>query len=67
MSVKRAFAIGQTYQLKTVLTGPSITVMIDDVVIGTVTTAINQTATRFGLFAANTGTRQWQSFSFTAP
>jgi len=63
--VTHSFALGQTYRVHVTLSGSSVAVAVDDIALASVTSAFNQTATRFGLLASNTGTRRWDRFCFT--
>jgi hypothetical protein len=51
------------YSVKVTLQGPTITLMIDGVLVKTVTESFNQTATRHGIVSSNTGARSWNSFT----
>jgi hypothetical protein len=62
-SGKAALPLKADYTLKVTLQGPTIILMIDGVILRTVTEPFNQTATKFGVLCSNTGVRSWNSFS----
>ena len=62
-SIPRAFPLGGTYVLRAVLAGSTIAISVDGVDLGTFTAAFNQTATRHGLLAVNSGWHRWDSFT----
>jgi hypothetical protein len=62
---KTTFAFGQTYHVKVVLSGSSISIFIDGTQVIAGTCTFNQTATQAGVFASNSGTRTWDAFQFT--
>ena len=65
-SKSATFVLGQAYQLRAVLSGSTITISVDGVAMGTFTTTFNQTATRHGLLASNSGTRKWDRFTVSS-
>jgi hypothetical protein len=62
-SVSRPFGLGTTYNVRVTLNGPALAVEIDGVVAANVSSSFNQTATRHGLLAANSGIRKWEYFT----
>ena len=64
-TVSKSFALGRTYVLRTVLAGSTISVSIDGTPVATFTTTFNQTGTRHGLLAINSGVRKWERFTVT--
>jgi len=60
-----AFVLGQTYQLRAVLTDATISISVNGVQLATFNTPFNQTATRHGLICSNTGVRSWERFTVT--
>jgi hypothetical protein len=61
-SGRSTYPLKANYSLKATLSGPSIVLSIDGVVVRTFTESFNQTATRHGLLCSNTGVRSWDSF-----
>lgn len=59
--------LGRTYALQALLKGSSIEILVDDVSMLSASTGFNQTATRHGILANNSGTRKWERFTVTRP
>jgi hypothetical protein len=61
------FVLGRTYALRVVLSGSTAEIFVDSAPFATFSTVFNQTATRHGIIATNSGVRKWERFTVTRP
>ena len=59
--------LGQTYGLRAIASGSSITLFLDGRNVASFSTSFNQSATRHGLYANNRGVRRWERFVVSLP
>jgi hypothetical protein len=61
-SGRSTYPLNTNYTLKASMSGPSIVLSIDGVVVRSLSEPFNETATRHGVLCSNTGARTWDTF-----
>lgn len=66
-AVPANLALGQIYNVRAILSGSTVSLFVQGVNVATFSTSFNQTATRHGLYANNSGARRWERFTVSLP